>query len=310
VSQRTPRHSRALRWIILGAGLVIIGIVVVLVARWMLHAPALADFFLRYDGTQLPPSWAPIGLPAWLGILHFCNTVLIGFIVVSGLRVRSKVRPSAFVTPKGVGRAVSAGSTSRLSLHVWWHLLVDTGWVLVGVVYVVLLFATGHWVRIVPTSWDVFPQAVSAGIQIAALQPPPHDSWVSYNALQLLAYFVIVFVVAPVSIVSGLRLSPTWRADRAISRVLTEARARRIHTVALAVFIVFTVLHVALVLLTGAVENLSHLYASSADAGWLGVAVFAGSSLAAIAAWTLLRPPAQTAIAERVADVRRMPPPR
>lgn len=310
MSERTPRLPRALRWILLVVALAVIGVGVVLLARWMLAAPALADFFERYDGTQLPPSWAPVGLPVWLGILHFVNTLLLGFIVLSGLRVRSRVRPPAFVTPAGPARALSAGASSRLSLHVWWHLLVDTGWVLVGVVYVALLFATGHWTRIVPTSWEVLPQAVSAGVQLAALQAPPHDSWVSYNALQLLAYFAIVFVVAPASIVTGLRLSPTWKAEWAVSRVLTESRARRIHTVALAVFIVFTVLHVTLVLLTGAVENLSHLYASTPEAGWLGVVVFVGSSLAAIAAWTLLRPPAQTAIAERIADVRRMPPAR
>ena len=301
---------RALRWGLVVMGLAVVGLTVVLTARWMLQAPELADFFGQYNGTQLPPTWAPVGLPVWLGILHFVNSLLLGFIVLSGLRVRSKERPPAFVTPKGPSRALAVGATSRLSLHVWWHLLIDTGWVLVGVIYVVLLFATGHWVRIVPTSWEVLPQAVSAGIQIAALQPPPHDSWVSYNALQLIAYFAIVFIVAPASIISGLRLSPTWKPGWAISRVFTEVLARRIHTGALVVFIVFTVLHVALVLLTGAAQNLGYMYASSAEAGWLGVVIFVGSSLAALAAWMLLRPPAQTDIAERIADVRRMPPAR
>ena len=299
-----------MRWILLGAAVVALGVVALLLSRWALADPGLAGFFDRYDGTLPTPSWAPVGLPAWLGILHFLNSLLLGFIVLSGLRVRSKVRPPAFVTPRGAGRALAAGGSSRLSLHVWWHLVVDTGWVVVGVVYVALLFVSGHWVRIVPTSWEVLPQALSAGVRIAALQLPVHDSWVAYNALQLLAYFVIVFVVAPVSIVTGLRLSPAWRAQWRLSRILTEPLARRLHTAALVVFIVFTALHVALVLLSGAVQNLGHLYAASADGGWIGVAVFGASTLLAIAAWTLLRPPAQTSIAERVADVRRMPPAR
>jgi len=310
VSNPTPRRRPAARWIIVGAVLVALGIVASIAARWALADPGLATFFDRYDGTLPTPAWAPVGLPAWLGILHFLNSLLLGFIVLSGLRVRSKVRPPAFVTPRGAGRALAVGGSSRLSLHVWWHLLVDTGWVIVGLVYVSLLFATGHWVRIVPTSWEVLPQAVSAGVRIAALQLPPHDSWVAYNALQLLAYFAIVFVVAPVSIITGLRLSPAWKPAWRGSRILTEGLARRLHTVALVVFIVFTALHVALVLLSGAVENLGHMYAASPEGGWIGVAVFGVTSLLAIAAWLLLRPPAQTAVAERVADVRRMPPPR
>ena len=36
---------------------------------------------------------------------------------------------------------------------------------------------------------DVGP---ASGVQLAALQPPPHDSWISYNALQLLSYYMSV----------------------------------------------------------------------------------------------------------------------
>ena len=40
-----------------------------------------------------------------------------------------------------------------------WHGLVTMLWVLNGLVYVSLLFLTGEWRRIVPTSWSVFPEA-------------------------------------------------------------------------------------------------------------------------------------------------------
>ena len=76
----------------------------------------------------------------------------------------------------------------------------DAIWVLNGVIYWILLFATGQWTRIVPTGWDVFPHAVSVAIQYASLDWPLENGWVNYNALQLLTYFVTVFVAAPLAI--------------------------------------------------------------------------------------------------------------
>jgi hypothetical protein len=40
-----------------------------------------------------------------------------------------------------------------------WHGVNSTLWLLTGVTYIVLLFATGEWSRLIPTSWDVFPRA-------------------------------------------------------------------------------------------------------------------------------------------------------
>src|SRR5690606_13732239 len=100
----------------------------------------------------------------------------------------------------------------RLSLWAWFHLVLDVLWVANGVLYIVLLFASGHWMRLVPMSWDVIPHAVSVGIQYLSLDWPTHDGWVHYNALQLLLYGGTVFVAAPLAFVTGLRLSPVWPA--------------------------------------------------------------------------------------------------
>jgi len=63
-------------------------------------------------------------------------------------------------------------------------------------------------------------------------------------------------------------------------------------------------------LLTGARRNLNAMYLGVQDAeSWLGTLVFAVSVVVMAVAWVLLRPPAQVAIAERVADVQRMPAP-
>ncbi|MFP3802940.1 oxidoreductase, partial [Paraburkholderia sp. SIMBA_027] len=69
-----------------------------------------------------------------------------------------------------------------------------------GLIFIVLLFATGQWLRIVPTNWDVFPNALSAGLQYASLNWPLENGWNNYNRLQLLTYFLTVFIAAPLAI--------------------------------------------------------------------------------------------------------------
>ena len=64
------------------------------------------------------------------------------------------------------------GLRHSIGLARWWHLGVDALWLLNGLVFYVLLFATGHWRRLVPTSWAVFPNAVSVLIQYLSLNWP------------------------------------------------------------------------------------------------------------------------------------------
>ncbi|EUA42735.1 putative thiosulfate reductase cytochrome B subunit [Mycobacterium xenopi 4042] len=88
------------------------------------------------------------------------------------------------------------GFRHSIGLARWWHLGVDVLWLLNGAVFYVLLFATGQWRHIVPTNWDVFPNAVSVAIQYLSLHWPTDNGWVAYNGLQVLAYFTTVFIAA------------------------------------------------------------------------------------------------------------------
>jgi hypothetical protein len=54
-------------------------------------------------------------------------------------------------------------------------------WFANGAAYYALLFTSGEWTRLVPTSWDTFPQAINDALIYARLEfPPPGDP---YNAL-------------------------------------------------------------------------------------------------------------------------------
>ncbi len=284
-------------------------VVGVLVGHSLVTAPALTQFFARYPGVTPLPEGAPVGIPAWLAWLHFLNSLFLLFIVRSGLRIFSKQRPPAFWTRNNTGRIRTKGAPRRLSLHVWWHLVNDSLWVAVGILYVVLLFTSGHWVRMIPTSWDILPNAVSAGIQYLSLSWPVHDGWTNYNSLQVLFYFATTFIAAPVAIITGLRLSPTWslRWSRP-SGLLSEPWARRVHVWTLYYFIGFTIVHLGLVLATDALRNLNTMYAVRDDHSWIGLGVFALSVVVMAVLWVSASSANLARLAERSGGkVQRMP---
>ena len=279
----------------------VVAIMAVLFARALFEIPVTASFFVTYPGDATPWADTPVGFPAWLSWTHFLSAFFLLFIVRSGLLIRGKQRPSAFVTRRATG-------ASRLPLNTWWHLVVDTLWAVNGVVYLVLLILSGQWKRLIPASWDVVPNAISAGLQYLSLYWPQSHGWTHYNALQLLLYGFTVFIAGPVAVIVGLRLSPVWPTRlRRATGLLGDSVARTVHWLTAVYFIGFTAVHVALVLLTGALRNLNHMYAGRDDETWVGAAVFAGSLVVTVVAAVLLRPRAQTRLAEWARnDVRRM----
>jgi thiosulfate reductase cytochrome b subunit len=265
--------------------------VVVLIARWLRGLEPVQAFLESYPGSYPLPAAAPVGLPAWLGWQHFFNVFFLVLIVRTGLQSRAEKRPQALWTSKRNRRR-------RMSLTVWLHLSLDLLWIANGVVYVVLLFATGQWMRIVPTSWDVVPNAISAGLQYASLDWPLENSWVNYNSLQQLSYFATVFVAAPLAIATGARMSAFWPRDAPrLNRAYPFAVAQAVHLPVMVYFVAFTIVHVALVLATGALRNLNHMFASRDAGDWVGFGVFVVSLLAIAAGWALIRP----AIVDRIA---------
>ena len=272
---------------------------IVLLARWARTLEPVAAFVEAYPGAYPLPEGAPVGLPAWLGWQHFFNVFLLVLVVRTGLTSRAEKSPPALWTSRRNRRR-------RMSLVVWLHLALDVLWVANGVVYVVLLFATGQWVRIVPTNWDVIPNAVSAGLQYASLDWPLENSWVNYNSLQQLSYFATVFLAAPLAIVTGVRLSAFWPrdADR-LNRAFPFAVAHAVHLPVMVYFVAFTAVHVTLVLTTGALRNLNHIFAARDAADGVGFGVFALALLAIAAGWALVRPAVVDRIATAFGEVTR-----
>lgn len=291
-------------WIV--PAVVVVLLAIVLGAQAFRSSGAGQSFLSTYPGESALPVWAPVGFPAWLAWQHGINAFIIVFIVKSGWLVRTTQRPKLFWARDNAGPLRTKNPPTKLSIDLWLHITVDTLWVLNGIVFFVLLFSTGQWTRVVPTSWDVFPQAASAALQYASLTWPTEDGWVNYNALQLLSYFAIVFLVAPLSILTGLRMSPSWpRGTERLNQVFPIEAARALHFPLMIVFVAFIVVHVTLVLATGALRNLNHMYAVTDETNWLGFGIFVVSLVVIAGAWIALRPMSLRVIASTMGTVTR-----
>ena len=294
-------------------------IVAVAVAKGLRTEPSVQHFIARYPGTVEPSHpEASSGFPAWLRLQHFFNLFLLIFIIRAGVqilsdhprlywtrhstpgrewfRIQNPVPADPLWTAKQDSISLPAqiglpGLRHSIGLARWWHLGVDVLWLLNGVVFYVLLFASGHWRHLVPTSWAVFPNAVSVLIQYLSLNWPLDNGWVAYNSLQLLAYFVTVFVAAPLALVTGLGMSPALSTRfRRISSTFSIQTARSLHFLVLVWFLVFIVIHTTMVFTTGLLVNLNHIYPGRNDHGWLGLWLFLASMVVVVAGWAAATP--------------------
>lgn len=286
-----PRRIRGLtraQWFVgvVGGGVAILfatGMVIAL-ARFIVSMDEVRAFLAAYPGTYAPAVAVAPGFPAWVQWQHFFNTFLIVLIIRTGWQVRTEKRPSAFWSPR-------SNKKRRISLNLWFHNALDLLWFANGVIFVVLLFVTGHWVRLVPTSFEVFPNAVSAALQYVSLNWPTESGWANYNALQQLAYFTTVFIAAPLAAITGVRMSGVWPKNAArLDRAFPIEWARALHFPVMLYFVLFIVVHVTLVFATGALRNLNHMYAGNDGLGWTGFWIFAGSTAVIVAGWIAARP--------------------
>jgi len=302
----TFRESRWFRLVWIVPILIVVAAIVVALAIWLRTLPGVQSFMADYPGRSELPSGATEGFPAWLAWQHFFNSFFILFVIKSGWQIRTTKRPAAYWTRNNSGVLRTKGEPQRISIHQWFHISLNTLWLVNGLLLYVLLFSTNQWMRIVPVSWDIFPNAISAGLQYASFNWPLEMGWVNYNALQVLAYFTTVFIAAPLAVITGIRMTPGLAARfRPLDRVFPLPLARFIHFPVMVYFVAFIVVHVLLVLTTGALNNLNHMYAIRDDYSWWGFGLFAASLVLMAVAWIAAKPSILAMIAGLTGKVRR-----
>ncbi|MBS9535402.1 cytochrome b/b6 domain-containing protein [Mycobacterium sp. M1] len=251
----------------------------------------MQSFLEAYPGVAEPRADTPVGFPGWLGWQHFFNSLIVILLIRSGWQVRTTQRPAAYWTRRNDGLLKTKNAPKKISLDLWFHLNLAALLVVNGAIFYLLLFITGQWKRLVPNGLDVFPNAASTAIQYASLHWPTENGWVNYNALQLLAYFATVFIAAPLAILTGVRMSGAWpRNTKRLNTIYPIELARKVHFPVMLYFVGFIIVHVTLVLATGARNNLNHMYAMRDDGSWIGLGVFAASVVVIVVAWVGAQP--------------------
>ena len=148
------------------------------------------------------------------------------------------------------GKLALPGGNHNLGSARHWHFTTAIVWVITGIVYLVFLLLSGQWERIVPTEWGIFGEAVNVFFTYLSLNVPPETA--SYNALQQLTYAGIVFVLTPITILTGLAMSPALVARFPWFLNLFGGRrqvARSFHFICMVAFSVFILTHITITLL-------------------------------------------------------------
>ena len=324
-SVRVGRRWFSTLWLIpIGVVALVLTIAVV---REMARYTWFDNFITTYPGTS-SSYVTPVddGFPWWLRLEHFFNLIFMLFIIRAGwqiladhprlylnsssrpdtewLRLRGPVpadrrdsaRADTVWTAKEDSVALPAqlgipGFRHSIGLARWWHFSFDLLWVINGVLFYVLIFSTGQWRRLVPISWDVFPNALSTAMQYLSLQLPENAGYSTYNALQLLAYFVTVFVAAPLAIVTGLLQAPSVAAKFGTGAgVLNRQVARSIHFGVMLWMVFFIFVHTAMVFLTGFVGNVNHITTGEYTNSWTGVALYLAWMAVVVLFWVVASP--------------------
>lgn len=283
----------------------VVAVVGVLLAQWLRTLDPVANFIDTYDGTPTHPDAVDEGIPGWVGWQHFFNFFIMVMVIRSGFIIRNQERPEAYWTPNQGGFfSPKRNSPQKVSIQQWIHQSFNVLWVLNGLIFYVMVFATGHWMRLVPTNWDIFPNIVSAGLQYVSLDWPAENSWVYYNALQIMTYFITVFIAAPIAILSGLRLSTWWpQQAKGLNKAFPLEAARKVHFITMLYFVLFIIVHLFLVLTTGVLSNLNMMFTARQADDWIGIGVFALSVAVTVGIAWLIKPIFISPIAEKTGQV-------
>jgi hypothetical protein len=181
-----------------------------------------------------------LGFPFWLRANHFINLFCMSLLMRSGVQILAdhpklywnddstpgsewikfgkKVMPedrlwTSMDEAENINSIVALpGGHHNLGAGRNWHFLTIPVWILNGLSYVTLLLVTGEWRRLIPTSWTIVLNAWDSFLAFASFQIPPESAFHPYDPLQQLTYAFIVFVVAPLMILTGLCMSPAFIA--------------------------------------------------------------------------------------------------
>jgi thiosulfate reductase cytochrome b subunit len=145
-----------------------------------------------------------------------------------------------------------------LALGRRWHFFFAWLWVINGTCYLLWSLASRHQGRdlaMQQRDWRAIPASI---VEHLRFHHPVGDEAARYNPLQKLAYLGVIFVLAPLAVLTGLSMSPQMDGVLGWWLQLVGGRqsARAIHFIVMSLFVLFTLVHVLLVVYAGPVNEM------------------------------------------------------
>lgn len=216
----------------------------------------------------------------WVRVTHWINLVCMTVLLMSGLQIFN-AHPalywgdfSRFGHPiLGIFHGFPSWATlpgeQWLAMGRRWHFFFAWLFVVNGVLAALLGLIGGHFRRDLVPSRNELPQIGRSIRAHMRLRFPQGDEAKRYNVLQKLAYVAVVCVLCPLIVAAGLAMSPRIDASFHWLPELFGGRqsARTIHFICAFSLLAFTMVHVAMVLLSGVWNNLRSMITGWYDVG-------------------------------------------
>jgi thiosulfate reductase cytochrome b subunit len=150
-----------------------------------------------------------------------------------------------------------------------WHFFFAWLLVLNALGYLVWGIASRHFGKDLLPSREELGHVGKEFLEHLRLRFPRGDAAKRYNVLQQLAYLLVVFVLFPLMILTGLTMSPG--IDSAVPQLLTlfggRQTARLIHFFTASSLVLFVIVHLMMVLISGVWNNLRSMITGWYDLG-------------------------------------------
>ncbi len=290
-------------------GVITFGLIAAAWLQYLLKGLPVTPSLIYYSTTPQYPK----GFPIWINLSHWVNFFFLVLIIRSGLSIlvdhprlywnnscepgTDWIRFTPLKKPKDKSwtakedaRYISPvaalpGYRHTIGIARSWHFLTVPFLVLNGAVFITLLFCTTQWQRLVPVSWEIIPDSWNIFVHYATFNLPAEpNGFYHFNALQQISYFGVVFLLAPLAMLTGMAMSPAienrfhWYPKLFGNR----QSARSIHFLVMIAYVIFIIIHVILIATTGLVRNMNHIVMGADNAAsfsglYIGICIIVGT---------------------------------
>ncbi len=167
-------------------------------------------------------------------------------------------RANGQLSRRGFPEWATIPGPQSLALGRRWHFFFAWLWVINGACFLSWSLASRHLTQVLAMQGRDWRGIGKSILDHLRLRHPRGAEAIRYNPLQKLSYLLVIFVLAPLAVLTGLAMSPQmdtvlgWWLDLVGGR----QSARTIHFIVMSLFVLFTVVHVVMVVYAGPINEM------------------------------------------------------